>query len=413
MKRIFLIDEHISSKQNGVGTFMTQFLESLRNTECEVNFLSFNDSNDHLRISVKDGYRYYQIPFSNRGDFLMNGGQVFPLLSLYIKDTPENLFFINHSPCADFMKALRRNFPKSKIVFTIHDQGWTSPCLGDVEMLQHILQKKRVCGKDKRVEQFVRRYCRNERTMYRTADAVVCLNQSTYDLLQDCYFVPEEKIWLIPNGIEISSLQHSHRMQAQKEAKSNLGIQADEQLFLFVGRPTKAKGLFELLAAYDKFFLKYPDTRLVIAGGVENFSECSKYSVNSAAHVTYTGLIPKEKLDLWYKAADFGVLPSYTEQCSFAGLEMMQNIGIVIATDGWGLNNMFKQGDNALVAHIPDRKEDKTNGLVENLLKALSQAYHLQQEEREMYRKRTQKNLLEHYDAEMMRQHYVELINSL
>ena len=55
MKRIFLIYEHISSKQNGVGTFMTQFLESLRNTECDVNFLSFNDSNGHLRISVKDG----------------------------------------------------------------------------------------------------------------------------------------------------------------------------------------------------------------------------------------------------------------------------------------------------------------------------------------------------------------------
>lgn len=413
MKHVFFIDEHISSKQNGVGTFVNQFLGILRKTDDEVNLFSFNDNNDHLRISVKDGYRYYQIPFSNRGDFLMNGGLVFPLLSLYIKDTPENLFFINHSPCADFMKALRRNFPKSKIVFTIHDQGWTSPCLGDAEMLHRILQKKRTRGKEKRVEQFVRRYCRNERIMYKTADAVVCLNQSTIVLLQDCYAVPAEKIWLIPNGMDLSMMQLFDKTKLQQEAKALLGIPADEQLFLFVGRPTKAKGLFELLAAYDKFFLKHPKTRLVIAGGVDKASECTKFSQHSAAHVTYTGLISKEKLELWYKAADFGVLPSYTEQCSFAGLEMMLQIGVVIATDGWGLKDMFKDGDNAIVVHIPYESENREKAFTANLLQAMKTAYNLQATEIAQYREKCQKTLKAYYDAKDMCRKYGKLIESL
>lgn len=413
MKHLFLLDEHLSSKQNGVGTFMGQFLNSLKSMDCEVNFLSFNDSDEHLRVSVKDDYRYYQIPFCNRGNFLKNGGQVFPLLSLYIKDTPENLFFINHSPCADFMKALHKSCPKSKIIFTIHDQGWTASCLGNVEKLKQILGKKRASGKNKDVERFVRQYCRQEQTMYKMADAVVCLNPSTFGLLQDSYSVPVEKIWLIPNGMDLGTMQSFDKTKLQQEAKTSLGIPTDEQIFLFVGRPTKAKGLFDLLAAYDELFQTHANTRLVIAGGVDNVSECTKCSPHSAAHVTYTGLISKEMLDVWYKAADVGVLPSYTEQCSFAGLEMMQQIGVVIATDGWGLDNMFKDGDNAIVAHIPYESENREQEFTANLLQALKTACNLQPVERAQYRANCQKMLKACYDAKDMCRKYDELIKSL
>ena len=417
MKRIFLIDEHISSKQNGVGTFMAQFLESLKGIDCEVNFLSFNDG-ENLRVKKVDGYRYYQIPFSNRGDFLGSGGQIFPLLSLYIKDSVENIFFINHSPCDAFMKELRKNFSKSKIVFVIHDQGWTSSCLGSVEHLKAMLSKKRVGGKNKREEKFVRKYVRQERTMYRIADIVVCLNDSTYELLQDIYNVPKEKIRIIPNGIDISTVSLHENRTAKHTAKKLLGIPDEELVYLFVGRPTKAKGLFDLLDAFEDFFPLHHQSRIVVAGAVENLSECTKRTKFSAAHVTYTGLISKEELNLWYQAADVGVLPSYTEQCSYAGLEMMQKIGLVIATDGWGIKEMFAshrnlQEANAIVAHISQSLETNNLGLKDSLQNALETAYMLDTEQRALYRSNCHKVLKNRYDAGVMRQQYAKLIMTL
>lgn len=411
MKHIFLIDEHLSSRQNGVGTYMELFLESLKKNNCGLNFLSFNDG-EQLRVTKKDGYRYYQIPFCNRGDFLKSGSYVFPLLSLYVKDDENNIFFINHSPCADFMRALRKNFPKSKIVFTIHDQGWTSLCLGNVNLFKHIINKRAASGKNQQKERFIRNYFHNECAMYRIADAVICLNSDTYKLLQDIYSVPANKIWLIPNGIKLDIIEKD-KERRKKNAKESLGISCEERVFLFVGRPTKAKGLFELLAAYDEIVLQYPNTKLVIAGGINNISECTKNIHHSASHIIYTGLISREELSLWYKAADVGVLPSYTEQCSFAGLEMMKEIGVVVSTNGWGIREMFHKGNNSIVANIPYDSESMEISFIENLKEALTKSYEITQQEKKKLTHYCEATIKGMYSEESMRIKYSELLNTL
>lgn len=76
----------------------------------------------------------------------------------------------------------------------------------------------------------------------------------------------------------------------------------------------------------------------------------------------------KEELSLWYSAADIGVIPSYTEQCSYAALEMIR-IGLpLVASDGFGLRDMFIDNVNAFVAHIGNILE------VSNYAKRLSEA---------------------------------------
>ena len=42
MKQIYLIDEHMSSKQNGVGTYVRHFVQMFDDADCQVNILSFN-----------------------------------------------------------------------------------------------------------------------------------------------------------------------------------------------------------------------------------------------------------------------------------------------------------------------------------------------------------------------------------
>lgn len=368
MKQIFLIDEHISSQQNGVGTYVRHFAQMFDSADCQVSILSFNAEVKDLRISVKDGIRRYDIPYCAHGNFMKVGELVCSLLSVYIEDQKGNVFFVNHSPCSDFLKAIRTNFPKSKIVFTIHDQGWTAPLLGNSESLRKVLDNHKVKNIDYSTIRYIRDFCKEERKMYKIADAIVCLSHSTYQLLHEVYGVSTNKLYYIPNCF----IDKPKELNISKsKARTILQISEKEKILLFVGRPTKAKGIFELLKAFEQICATFKDIRLVVAGEVHSLGDFTKLTPTSSSHITYTGLLNPEQLNLWYAAADIGILPSYTEQCSYTALEMLHNIGIVVSTDGWGLDEIFHNSQNAIVVQISTINDAFTQGLVKAIETAL------------------------------------------
>lgn len=368
MKQIYLIDEHLSSKQNGVGTYVRHFARMFDGADYNVNILSFNAEVKELCISVQDGVYKYSIPYCAQGNFMKAGELICPLLSLYIEDKKDNVFFVNHSPCSDFMKAIRANFPKSKIVFTIHDQGWTSPLLGNSENLRKVLAHRKVYNIDNDTVRYVRNFCKEEKKMYQIADAVICLSHSTYQLLHEVYGASTNKLYYIPNCF----IKNSNGLAlSKKEARAKLYINEKEKILLFVGRPTKAKGIFELLKAFEQICATFKDIRLVVAGEVHSLGDFTKLTPTSSSHITYTGLLNPEQLNLWYAAADIGILPSYTEQCSYTALEMLHNIGIVVSTDGWGLDEIFHNSQNAIVVQISTINDAFTQGLVKAIETAL------------------------------------------
>jgi len=98
-----------------------------------------------------------------------------------------------------------------------------------------------------------------------------------------------------------------------------------------------------------------------------------KLSKKFAAKVTYTGLNEKKEIRRWYQIADIGIIPSFSEQCSYVGIEMMMHGLPVVASDGFGVRNMFQDGVNAKVAKIGDRKNPKhfISGLTVAILELL------------------------------------------
>lgn len=400
-KHIYIVDEYLSSQQNGVGTYMTNFIECMKGLNVNVNKIIFNTKESHFSIYEDYGTHYYCFPVCNDGDMLSCGGLFWPFLKLYISDNINNIFFINHSPCVDFMKVLRREFPLSKIVFTIHDQGWTASLLGNKERLLHILSKKYPYKKNYAVEIFCKKYFEQERQMYNIADCVVCLSETTKQLLRSIYSVPPQKLHVIPNGyttsVGINELNERERIRTQ------LGICPDERVLLFVGRTVKAKGLDPLLQAFERLWIRDNKLRLIVSGEVYRFNEFAKLTPRSLSHVTYTGLISKDILRLWYIASDIGVLPSYTEQCSYTGIEMMANDLLVVTTDGNGLTDMFQHMYNALIAQI------KPN-LSESLERVLYYAINLEKEQSLQIRKNALKIVEKKYSISVMRNGYRKLI---
>lgn len=412
MKHIYIIDEYISSKQNGVGTYVRHFAQMFDATDTQVNIISFNAEVKELCISADNGIYRYDIPFCAQGDFLNIGELEFSLLSLYIEDKYNNIFFVNHSPCVGLLKAIRANFPKSKIVFTIHDQGWTIPLLGNSKCLE-VLKRNRLVkieGLNHRVASFVVKYCNEEKKMYNIVDAIICLSRSTYQLLHDFYGIDYHKLYFIPNclpkAINIPFIE-------KDEARKILHLNDSEKVLLYVGRTSKAKGIIELLRVFERICYKIKNVRLVIVGEVHSLEEFTKLTPTSCSQITYTGLISSERLALWYASADIGIIPSYTEQCSYAALEMMHTPGVVVTTDGWGLDEVFND-KNAIIAPIQRKSNEiETKQLEENLYSALIKALTLEEPDLDALKIQCRTLLENRYNFDNVSLKYKKLLNDI
>lgn len=239
--------------------------------------------------------------------------------------------------------------------------------------------------------------------MYHIANKVICLSESTMGLLCDTYKLPKEKICLIPNGYLETCSQYP--FTARQQLRKELGIQKNERVLLFVGRTVKAKGIDDLLIAFEKLWQHNNQLRLVIAGEVFRLNEFAKLTPNSAPRITYVGLISKDLLQKWYIAADIGVLPSYTEQCSYTGMEMMANNLLIVTTDGNGLTDMFRHEYNALVAHIKPTLSD-------SLEQTLNYALELDDSKKASLCRNAKECLHTRYSLSAMREGYRKLLNN-
>ena len=355
-KQIYVFDEYVSSQKNGIGSFLKEFHYCMEQLNMNICILTFNANVEEFTIQMGENNKIEKLLFPPfpLGNFVGNADIIIKLFKLYIQDSLDNIFFVNHSPCESLIEILKRDYPLSKVVFTIHDLGWTSKCMGDVEKYKQIIEKKE---ETEEYAKYISSFYAKEVKMYQLADRVVCLSRDTYNLLQTVYQINPNKIFLIPNGVrkDESNIQDYNK----KSIKEELFIPYNEKIIVYAGRPTMLKGMHALLNAFHIVLKKDPLVRLVIIGSdnshrIENLINISS---SFATHVSFLGLINKEELAKWYSVADIGVIPSYYEQCPYVGIEMMKYGLPVVASDGYGIRNMFQDGINALIAPIGKREE--------------------------------------------------------
>jgi putative glycosyltransferase len=230
------------------------------------------------------------------------------------------------------------------------------------------------------------------------------------ELLQDTYTVSPDKLHYIPNTIpSMSPKEKANVIDHKGDLKEELGILPNERIVLYVGCQAKTKGIYELLQAFERIYHDNLLIRLVIVGEIRDFSELVRFIPKSVAHIIYTGLIDAKQLRKWYTVADIGILPTYTEQCSYVGLEMMKYIGVVVTTDAWGVKDMFQDGINAIVA--PLTYDSCT--FVENLKNAIKRGLTLREKERKILETNCLQTLKDKYNTVSMQNSYEQLISSL
>ncbi len=404
MKSVIIIDEYLSSKTNGVGTYVRLLLRCMKNKAIEINLISYNAPCGKFLFFDKNGIRNYYFPMNiNAGYFLKSGELSFSILSLYLPDSANNVFFVNHSPSAQFLSALRLFYKKSKIVYTIHDQIWTSALWGNKLNLLEILSSK--TKKRSKTVQFIKYYFREEQEIYKNADFIICLTRSTFDLVQNTYNIPVEKIRLIPNGVEIKKTTYSQ--QKRDTLRCSMGIRKEDTVLLFVGRPTSVKGFNVLIEAVNSVYKHHSSIRLIVAGDFYNTTNIDYLPIEVCARIIFVGHVSKSNLEMLYKISDIGVIPSYTEQCSFVALEMMVSKLLVLTSNGYGLSDMFQNNINAFIAPISPAQNGafKTN-LTNTILRIINSPKCL----RDKIRNNAFQYVCKYHDINRMKDNYQQFV---
>ena len=163
--------------------------------------------------------------------------------------------------------------------------------------------------------------------------------------------VPEEKIAIIPNGIDLSEYAD---LPPKGAFKRKFGIPEEKKIILYLGRIHKIKGIDFLIKAYTHLIndMHYKDALLVIAGPDDGHLKEAK-SLTSALdiskHVLFTGpLYGQDKLEA-YVDSDVVVLPSRYETFPIVVLEACACGKPVIASEVGGLKDLIINGETGLL----------------------------------------------------------------
>lgn len=150
---------------------------------------------------------------------------------------------------------------------------------------------------------------------------VIFSTQVFADSVSQCCFLRDEKIVsgngisvLGPGSISGVDIERFHPNQAVRSSLRNESGSGDETcIFLFVGRLTQDKGVFDLLCAYGKVIELFSGVELWMVGPDEDelMSELEKKGQPLDASVKWMGstVVPEH----YMMAADVLVLPSYRE----------------------------------------------------------------------------------------------------
>lgn len=369
MLNLIIIDE--DSRINGIKTYISEIVQIFKRLNARIYLINHSNTSKDL-FSAEDADGIVTYSFSYR--LCESYNKILDkFLGFYLKDSERNLFMLNYIPCEDLVLILKKRFPKSKITFTIHDMSWTYHFLGDTDKFKDFCLEAGT-NHVTDVHKNIRNNYLEEQRMFKLVDKVIVLAEETIHVLTDIYRIDREKLCLIPNGaVDLyEPIQRQERLLIRRKKY----LEEKEKIVLFAGRGHYIKGLYAMLRCFGRILEIYPKCRLVIVGSIIDQEKTLRLANMNSARIIFTGQLPRTELLEWYRISDIGLLISYVEQCSYTGIEMMMHGIPVIASDGFCVGDMFKDGLNAKVAKIGkrDNSEEFENNLVGAVLELLSSA---------------------------------------
>ncbi|HEY1947107.1 MAG TPA: glycogen synthase [Bryobacteraceae bacterium] len=189
-----------------------------------------------------------------------------------------------------------------------------------------------------------------ERTAILDADAVIAVSNGTKQDILRVYPVPEERIHVIYNGIDLTE----YRKTSNTSALESFGVDPAVPYVLFVGRITRQKGVTHLVDA-----IRYlpPETQVVLCAGAPDTPELAaemRQKVEEARrynpHIVWIEkMVSKPEVIQLYSHAQVFCCPSVYEPFGIINLEAMACGAPVVASATGGILEVVVENETGFL----------------------------------------------------------------
>ncbi len=217
-----------------------------------------------------------------------------------------------------------------------------------------------------------------EEKMLERARKIIAVSHFTKKELREYYKVPESKIRVIHNGVDINKFKPP---ADKRKIKEELGFKPDDPAILSVGRLYARKGLFTLIESMPAIVKRFKNAKFIISGkGQSNemqklIAHAEKLGVKN--NIVFTGYFPDKKLPKLYQAVDVFAFSTFYEHHPFAVLEALSTGLPVVTTWVGGIPETILSGKNGFLVEPFNRKQfaEKILFLLEHPSEAAEMGY--------------------------------------
>lgn len=334
-----------ASNTSGVDRYIESLLKGLtRVGTYEVIWLSLrNDPQLFIHKKEKgDGYKKIIIPLPEQRDQIISAQfwceqyyrVIMEITSRYISLYSVSIVHIHTLNLIDIALMMKEEYG-CKIITHLHCIPWK----GFLNSNKTLFQKKYYMYY--RTKNYNRKlYMSNisEERSYLSADKVICVTDCAKEFIRNITHISEERIAVISNGMDDCYTKQDGLREMQKKGRR----------LLYVGAFSESKGIFTILNVMTRLNELGKPFELIAAGSVDSKTRNIIETRYSHLNIQLPGRVDFETLKEYYKWADIGCIASLQEQCSYVAIEMSMFGLPIITTAVDGLDEIFKDGLNAL-----------------------------------------------------------------
>jgi glycogen synthase len=197
-----------------------------------------------------------------------------------------------------------------------------------------------------------------EKTALEMADAIIAVSEGTKKDILKLFQVPEERIHVIHNGIDLKEFQ---KVESQ-EVLTRYGIPTGQPYVLFVGRMTRQKGISYLIKALSYLDEEFPvvlcasspDTPAMAAEMKEALDQISAHR----KHIYWIpDILDKQSLIELYSHAGVFCCPSIYEPFGIINLEAMACELPVVASAVGGIPEVVVEDETGFLVPVDQFEE--------------------------------------------------------
>ncbi|MGT2934425.1 glycosyltransferase family 4 protein [Streptococcus castoreus] len=163
-------------------------------------------------------------------------------------------------------------------------------------------------------------------------DGVICPSRIVLNLLEDYDVTIPKRV--IPTGIALENyIRDDISLEEVASLKEELGVATDETMLLSLSRISYEKNIQAIITQLPNVLTENDQLKLVIVGDGPYLQDLKDLAeqLDVSEHVIFTGMVPHDKVGLYYKACDFFISASTSETQGLTYIESLASGKPIIA----------------------------------------------------------------------------------